>query len=120
MGNCQCYALKSMEDARTEITAPDHFETVMDKLIDQVNLVRLILSFLDPYEQIRMQILNRHWYSDKGMGLYMPSIVFQAPYNEVYINMEPYCFMMIPNISHMMLLSVDPAYELTRMKVQTK
>ena len=55
------------------------------------------------------------------MGLYMPpSVAFKVPYNEVYINMEPYCFIMVPNVSHMMLLSVDPAYELTRMKVQEK
>ena len=61
-----------------------------------------------------MQILNRHWYSDQGMGLYMPSIVFEEPFDEVYSNDEPYCFVMQPSSNSVLLLGVYPEYEITR------
>ena len=120
MGNCQCLAMKSVDDNKTEITAPDHDNTIIGEILSQVDLVRLILSFLDSSEQIRMQILNRQWYSDKGMGLYLPSIMLKVPYDEVDLQMEPYCFMMTPNVNNMMLLAVEPEYELTRKKLQEK
>ena len=64
-----------------------------------------------------MQILNRHWYSDKGMGFYMSTaIVITEQFNDVYTNKEPYCFMLQPS-NNIMLLSVFPEYEITRVKI---
>ena len=49
----------------------------------------------------------------------MPSsIVFEEPFNEVYSNEEPYCFVMHPNCNHVLLLGVYPEYEITRVKIE--
>ena len=129
MGNCQCQSLRTFE-AMTEVTShnAEHDTMIAQELIEHLNidgynrlfghvvLIRAILGFLTPLEQIKMQILNRHWYSDKGMGLYMSSIIFEEPFIDIYSNKEPYCFMLQPS-NNIMLLSVYPEYEITRVKI---